>query len=501
MNLEEVFQKINDKNFVISFAKNKSNRSFVIEKTSWLPADTPIKIRLIALKENYTSKTFPKCHCGNYVTWNKTKRKNDPNFFRNHCSSKCARKSKIIPIDKDWLYQKRIVEMLAYEDIGKLIGTSEIPIKRACKQFNIPMVKYNESNALTTSFLRNKQWLTEQHINNKRTLDDISAEIKSNKATLSRWLQYHQIIANNPNIYPRQKIIVSKECQEVIDFLQQYVEVKINDRTILNGKELDIVIPQFNLAIEYNGVYSHIFREEHQNESLRKDRNYHLNKTLECQNQGYQLLHIFSDDWIHKKDIWKSMLLYKINKIPQHYNARDCRIVTLDKNTKNNFLNNNHIQGKDMSQINYGLLLDQQVVAVMTFAKSRYNKNYDWELVRFCSRINTNIRGGFSRLLSAFEKEHTGSIISYADRTRSDGNVYNHNGFEILKYNPPSYSYVNLNKSVQRLHRQGFVKKRIAPGDPRPEWEIMKERGYERIWDCGTIAMIKNRAPKCPINS
>ena len=127
-----------------------------------------------------------------------------------------------------------------------------------------------------------------------------------------------------------------------------------------------------------------------------------------------------------------------------------------------------------------------QIVAMMTFCKSRYNKNYIWELSRYACKIDTTVVGGFSKLLSQFRKIHYGSIISYADLTISNGNVYIKNGFMLIKKNPPGYSYVN--DFSKRYHRANFRKNKIAPNDPRPEHEIMYEKGYYQIWDCGTLA-------------
>lgn len=45
--------------------------------------------------------------------------------------------------------------------------------------------------------------------------------------------------------------------KELAKFLKQFTKVKRNDRKILGGKELDIVLPEYKIAIEYNGLYWH----------------------------------------------------------------------------------------------------------------------------------------------------------------------------------------------------------------------------------------------------
>jgi len=70
-----------------------------------------------------------------------------------------------------------------------------------------------------------------------------------------------------------------------------------NNRSVLNCLELDIYLPEYNVAIEFNGLYWH--------SELYKEKDYHLNKTLECKKKGVDLLHIFEDDWVFKQDIIK----------------------------------------------------------------------------------------------------------------------------------------------------------------------------------------------------
>jgi len=81
------------------------------------------------------------------------------------------------------------------------------------------------------------------------------------------------------------------------------IKVQENDRTILVGnRELDIYIPPLKLAIECNGLFWH--GEINGN----KDKYYHLNKTIECESKGIQLLHIFDDEWALSKEMVKKEL-------------------------------------------------------------------------------------------------------------------------------------------------------------------------------------------------
>ena len=76
---------------------------------------------------------------------------------------------------------------------------------------------------------------------------------------------------------------------------------KGKNRKLLEGKEIDLIIPQLKIAIEYNGLYFHT-------EDRGKNSTYHLNKTLACKQFGYKLIHIFEDEWMVNKELVKSKL-------------------------------------------------------------------------------------------------------------------------------------------------------------------------------------------------
>lgn len=271
-----------------------------------------------------------------------------------------------------------------------------------------------------------------------------------------------------------------KEIKEYLSTIINSTELLTRDRTILsNAHELDIVLPNYKLALEFDGLYWH--SEEY------KTNNYHVNKTEECEKKGFQLIHIYQDEWLDKQEIVKSRLkglLHKNNKIF----ARKCKVKTIDFALAKLFLDKCHIQGSCMSKYNYGLYYNDELVSVMTFGKSRFSNN-EFELLRFCSKLYTNIIGGASKLFKYFLKDHPEitNIVSYADRRWSVGNLYEKLGFNTLTITKPSYFYV---KDGHRLTRLNFQKhKLIAEGfDPnKTEHEIMLERKIYRIYDCGTI--------------
>ncbi len=259
-------------------------------------------------------------------------------------------------------------------------------------------------------------------------------------------------------------------------------DIIINNRSILGGKELDVYIPSRNLAIEFNGLYWH--------NELFVEYKYHLNKTIECEKQGIKLIHIFEDEWLYKQDIVKSRLKNILGLTTNKVFGRKCVIKEVSINDNKAFLDINHIQGNVNSNIKLGLYYNNELVSLMTFGKGRIamggNSN-QYELVRFCNKLDTSVIGGADKLLQYFIKTYNPKeIISYADRRWSQGGLYGKLGFTFIHDSSPNYHYIKNNK---RYYRFGFRKSILVKEgfDPnKSEHQIMLDRGYYRIYDCGS---------------
>lgn len=228
----------------------------------------------------------------------------------------------------------------------------------------------------------------------------------------------------------------------------------------LSGKELDIYVPDLNLAFEFNGVYwySDIFLEK----------NYHKTKSDICREKSIQLIHIWEDDWLYKFDILESMIKSKLGKIDKKVYARNCFVKPVeDIKLVKSFLDKNHIQGYVGSTLKLGIFNEKNMMGIMCFKKT---KNI-WELTRFCSLLNTNVVGGFSKLFKYFLENYSyEKIITFSDNGYSMGKIYSDNSFIKIKELPPDYKYV---VDGIRHHKFNFRKK--LPKDAN------------RIYDAGKI--------------
>lgn len=278
----------------------------------------------------------------------------------------------------------------------------------------------------------------------------------------------------------------------ITDFLdKKNIKYITNTRKIIS-KELDIFIPSHNLAIELNGMYWH-------GELNGKDRNYHLNKTKECYEQGIRLLHIFDEEIETKPQIVLSKLSNILGLISNKVYARNCIIKEVDNKTKKEFLINNHIQGDTKDKIRLGLYYKDELVSLITFASRKITKGKStWEITRFVSKIGYQVVGGFSKLFKYFVKNYDYErIVTFADLRWSSYNhletLYNKTGFTYESHTSPSYWYFFKSRNNKKYHRFTFRKDLLVKEgfDPnKTEWEIMQERGFDRIWDCGNIKFV-----------
>lgn len=250
---------------------------------------------------------------------------------------------------------------------------------------------------------------------------------------------------------------------EIGKFVQTLVgddEVLFGDRTILKGKELDIFIPAKNIAIEFDGLRYH-------NDST-KSKNYHLSKTKECEKCKIKLIHIFEDEWVYKKDIVKSIVSSLFNTYQVVLTTENCQIKSIDSEKSNNFLRLNDIHGETDSNINYGLIYNGDIVSIMCFKEYTHG---EYELNRFCSKLNTNILNSELILFNKFVIEkHPNSVLFIYDKRNYNINLGKKIGFKMNTITPPDYFYVKKDKRIKKNEATQVLSKTL-----------------NKIYDCGSI--------------
>lgn len=220
-------------------------------------------------------------------------------------------------------------------------------------------------------------------------------------------------------------------------------------------------------------------------------KDYHKLKTQCAEKHGYHCVHIF--DWDNVEKIIQLFLQKREMAL-----ARSCEVVYLDKETSSAYINKYHLQGDARDEIRMGLVekKSKELISVMTFGKPRYNKKYDWELIRYCA--HKSVVGGASKLFSHFITNHPGeSVISYCDLSKFNGEVYDFLGFKKINssisahwYNPKTRIHITDNLLRQRGFDQLLGEEYGCFGKGTSNEELMVQHGFVKIYDAGQATYI-----------
>lgn len=276
---------------------------------------------------------------------------------------------------------------------------------------------------------------------------------------------------------------ISYEEETVFQFIRSIYDGVIirGDRSIIRPQEIDILLPDLKLGIEYDGLRYH-------SELEGKDRHYHLNKTETAEQNGYSLLHIFSDEWLNfiTRLIWESMLRAKVGMITEKIYARECILKSIEYGEAKVFFDTNHLAGSIRAKVYLGLFKDNELVSALCYGPSRFLKD-EIEIYRFASKMNIVVIGAMGKLLSVVPKDN---LVSFADRRFSSTFASSYNKFfNTREAIAPSWYGFDV-KTHDLHHRWYFTKEKMKIlfenyDETKTVSENMFANGYDRIWDCG----------------
>lgn len=286
---------------------------------------------------------------------------------------------------------------------------------------------------------------------------------------------------------------ISKPEFEIVEHIKSF---GISDDQILmssspdfmSGKQqLDIYIPDYNFAIEYNGSRWH-------SENLGKADTYHFDKWKMCNSAGIKLLTIWDFNWINpiKASIYKSKISHFLGMDRVVY-ARKCTITSIDKDIAISFIRSNHLEGFGIPYRNskyVGMFYGDELLMVAVYGEfySQGSRSFIWKLQRICTLLGVTVSGGVSKL-SRYIKNDIGNFIFQItlDTGGTISNFYDLDSKITLRY-----WWVNSALDVKsRNSTQVSVLRNNSDwieGDT--ENSYMFRSGYYKVYDCGIATLL-----------
>lgn len=518
-NLDKIYQDLvkgKIKSNILSrlIGRDEKIKSELLERSSELDIYYETSTTLQRLWFIFINRKIQNCSCGRPKTW-----RNFKNGYNKTCSDKNCVTIKNCDSVKNFYQKKYGVDHLFQtqkfksEMKEKFIsvygvdnpGKSE-EIKQKIRKTNLE--KYGEDNWLKVKGNVEKiaKSITENHKKNREEkIKQFSIPISITKFEDKKLVKFECMCCKNetevsPSFFTKNISIGKNPCLtcnpplyseskgevELGEFIESFYKGKIEkkNRKVLNGKEIDIYLEEEKIAFEYNGIYYHseIFCEKSK-VTLKKEK---LNEI------GINLITVWEDDWVYKKEIIKSRIMSILGETKKIH-ARKCTIREIKGSEERKFLDENHIQGYVPSSIKIGLFYNENLVSVMSLGNYRKSlgmkkKDGEYELLRFCNLKGTSVIGGASKIFSFFQNKYSPEkVISYQNNSWNTGNLYENLGFSNLGITKQNYFWC---KGDMRYGRFNFRKdKLIKEGfDPnKTEDQIMTERGFYKIWDMGNI--------------
>lgn len=442
----------------------------------------------------FANKSHPKkCLC----CGNKTQFKDFITGFKTYCSVSCATKinNQIYNKQKNEQKSKKHLQ----ENLHKLILCSaEYTKENNIKTISELSIEYNVSYGSLRKYLSKNKLIKFNDINHKRKNEKLLKKFpelldKEFFTNQQNQKKSSKVVSKEMGISPNTLCVYARKSgsafpstssageYEVKQFFKAITNIEENSRKIIAPYELDIFIPKYNIAVEYNGAFWH-------SEQNGKNKNYHIEKQILAEKSGIKLIQLFDFEWNNRQDQIKGYFHYLLDINIKTIFARKTTVQQISKTQSAEFLDKNHIQGNVNSSINFGLFHGDELVSVITLGKCRFTKKYDYEILRFCNKMDVKIIGGLSKLISHIKNNlEFNTIVSYTHRRLFDGNSFLKSGFKLSHKTEPGYFWANQH-SHEILSRYKTQKHKL--NTTLTESEFMVSKGYVKVWDCGQLVFV-----------
>ena len=411
-----------------------------------------------------------KKYCINCYRQALSKRNSENNHVRNHTVK-----------EQNMLKYNSVLKKIEYE----YISDKKTTIRDLAKKHDVPFSRVRKylSDSNLTSNRESKNNNFHEKVDSRLLTFDYLKQCVDKKYTLKYVATELNVAPNTIRIYALKYGLIFPGSTttaelEISDFVNSIgIDCELHNRQVLKPFEIDIYIPEYKFGIEYNGLYWHSNTTDHK----------HISKQILAEKNGIDLIQIFEHEWLNDREKVESIIRSRLNVNTKIY-ARKCEIVEVTRDECNDFMKLNHLQSECNHGIAYGLKYKDKLVTCISFSRPRFNKKYDYELIRFANALNISVIGGFSRLLKHFKSSQLGSIITYSHRRLFSGKVYQKFGFNLIHETSPGYFWYKNKTIVSRYKTQKHKLSKLLPSSYSyllTEEQNMVNAGYTKVYDCG----------------
>ena len=212
--------------------------------------------------------------------------------------------------------------------------------------------------------------------------------------------------------------------QEIFDWLSSLgitnIERNKRDWNGQRGIEADLYLPDYNLAIEFNGIYWHSDKN--------KPNDYHYNKWKFFKDQNIDCIQIFENEWLNKKDIVKSIIM---NRLGLNTKIQIDKIEQIDSELFKQFIDSNYIFDYIVSEYKFGMFVNDELVAVVGISK---NNNY--VIDSFCVKVGCDLdECSYHYIFDEIKNIFKGNDIELLFNSRYfNGELFQNFGFKYLNH-------------------------------------------------------------------
>lgn len=312
---------------------------------------------------------------------------------------------------------------------------------------------------------------TIEELTQRKSNRSCTIQAKCNRCDTELALSAYNIIRKEQQFCPNCDRWASKFETDIGDFIES-LGFKIERRTAIEGQEIDIFVKEHHFGIECNGLYWHC-------DAVQSNKYHHQNKTLTCLNLGFNLFHIFEDEWRDKRSIVEGMIKSRL-KLTTKLGARSCVVRELDVKERRQFFEQNHIDGDTKATICFCLSIDDKIVAALSLRKPIQRKEKTLEVARFATLVGTTVVGALGKLIATAKKWAKMSgferLMTYVDTRYGDGHSYETVGFVLKHVTAPRFWWTD---TIHRFDRMTYRSR-----DGIPEVTIAKQNRVHKIYGC-----------------